>query len=75
MSVILLIALWIIEGITKALFQRMTMTNNKKKENNMSDDKDSRNRVLMTIDNVSAGVIGSSLASLNPRANQKDAIA
>ena len=63
---ILLIALWIIQGRMKARIQRKIITDSKKKENNMSGFKRTMNRVVMTIDNIGAGVIGSSLASLNP---------
>ena len=66
LSVILLIALWIIQGRMKARIQRKIITDSKKKENNMSGFKRTMNRVVMTIDNIGAGVIGSSLASLNP---------
>ena len=63
LSAVCLIALWIFESGGRFLWRQFLVHMLKRKENKMK--ANNRCRILVAIDNVGAGVIGSSLANLN----------
>lgn len=63
LSAVCLIALWMFESGGRFLKRKFLVHMLKRKENKMK--ANNRCRILVAIDNVGAGVIGSSLANLN----------